>query len=526
MKLNKLKYISFLLVIAFSCDSTDLDLQTNPDTLTLESADPDLVFNTVQGNLFFLDFGLSGFTTRLTRLAYLFGSYGDAVSQTAMNGAWNTLYTNNNNVEALADFAETDELYYHLGAAQIIKAKNYLTVTDFIGQAVYTEANNPTEFPNPNFDDGSVVYNALFTEIDEGIINLEKGARAPTTDIWGEGIAQNWINYGNSLKLMMYLQTRLVDENASRAGINALISEGELIDELEEDFEFQFGSTGGAVESRHPLFVANYISGTPTTGYQPNGLMSYMKDSMAVQDPRMTYYFYRQTLQNPDDPDLDLLRCDGNPDYLFCYVGDGYWGRDHADNDGVPGDTNLRTTYGIYPVGGQYDDGAGIPASSTPATGAGIYPLMLSAWVNFALAEAALELGTTGNAVAYLESGIRLHMEKVFSFAPGNHDATDIQAYVDEVVAEYNAATDAGKLDIIIREWYLTSFGSGVLAYNNYRRTGYPSFLQDPIIAAGNFPRSFFIPESELNSNANPDLEQKSLTDKVFWDTNPDGFIN
>jgi len=50
--------------------------------------------------------------------------------------------------------------------------------------------------------------------------------------------------------------------------------------------------------------------------------------------------------------------------------------------------------------------------------------------------------------------------------------------------------------------------------------------LQDPIIAAGNFPRSFFIPESELNSNANPDLVQKSLTDKVFWDTNPDGFIN
>jgi hypothetical protein len=46
------------------------------------------------------------------------------------------------------------------------------------------------------------------------------------------------------------------------------------------------------------------------------------------------------------------------------------------------------------------------------------------------------------------------------------------------------------------------------------------------VIAGTAFPRSLFLPSSELNSNDNPDLVQKSLTDQVFWDTNPAGFID
>ena len=65
------------------------------------------------------------------------------------------------------------------------------------------------------------------------------------------------------------------------------------------------------------------------------------------------------------------------------------------------------------------------------------------------------------------------------------------------------------------------------MPYNNYRRTGLPSFIQDPIINAGDFVRSYFLPESELNSNSNPDFAtQKQITDQVFWDINPANFIN
>ena len=76
-----------------------------------------------------------------------------------------------------------------------------------------------------------------------------------------------------------------------------------------------------------------------------------------------------------------------------------------------------------------------------------------------------------------------------------------------------------------MKEYYLALYGNGLEAYNNYRRTGYPD-LQGVVISGTTFPRSFYLPSSELNSNDNPDLVQKSLTDQVFWDTNPANFID
>ena len=102
----------------------------------------------------------------------------------------------------------------------------------------------------------------------------------------------------------------------------------------------------------------------------------------------------------------------------------------------------------------------------------------------------------------------------------------DVTAYVDEVLANYDAAaTNDDKLAIVMEEFYIASFGNSVEPYNNYRRTGYP-VLGESVITNTDFPRSFFIPSSEINSNDNPDLEQKKLGDRVFWDTNPEDFID
>jgi hypothetical protein len=61
--------------------------------------------------------------------------------------------------------------------------------------------------------------------------------------------------------------------------------------------------------------------------------------------------------------------------------------------------------------------------------------------------------------------------------------------------------------------------------YNAYRRTGYPD-LREGIIPVGPFPRSFYFPKAEIDTNDNPNLTQGVLTDQVFWDTNPAGFID
>jgi hypothetical protein len=59
------------------------------------------------------------------------------------------------------------------------------------------------------------------------------------------------------------------------------------------------------------------------------------------------------------------------------------------------------------------------------------------------------------------------------------------------------------------------------MAYNFYRRTGYPSTLQPSLEPnPGNFVRSFLYPANEANLNIN--VPQKPNVDQqVFWDNNP-----
>jgi hypothetical protein len=61
--------------------------------------------------------------------------------------------------------------------------------------------------------------------------------------------------------------------------------------------------------------------------------------------------------------------------------------------------------------------------------------------------------------------------------------------------------------------------------YNNYRRTGCPNNMQTALYGnAGLFIRSFFY--ASVYANYNKNAVQKTVTNiKVFWDNNPDNFV-
>jgi hypothetical protein len=219
----------------------------------------------------------------------------------------------------------------------------------------------------------------------------------------------------------------------------------------------------------------------------------------------------------------------------------GYWGRDHLDPDGIPPDGLRRTLYGIYPAGHLFDDDTPGPMSSSKVgnNGAGIAPIMLVAFVDFMLAEAALTLGT-GDANALLLSGIQKHIDYVRTWSLTTSEATKINAfesaadhnvkrddYISIVDAEYDAAgSDTDRMGIIAREYWISLFGNGNEAYNLYRRTGMPDNLQlGQIPNFGNFPRSFFYPNDYVVRN-NTQNQKADHNVQVFWDSNPAGFID
>jgi hypothetical protein len=107
--------------------------------------------------------------------------------------------------------------------------------------------------------------------------------------------------------------------------------------------------------------------------------------------------------------------------------------------------------------------------------------------------------------------------------------AAAIDAYVTKVNDLYDAAvTDADKLDVIMKEYYIASWGNGIEPYNNYRRTGSPNNMQFTLLPTpGFFIRSFFYPSVYINRNFNSPAQKTPGTaaNKVFWDNNPDNFI-
>ena len=515
--------MAFSLVI--SCETLELEsLIENPNALGLSSASPDFVLNEMQLDFRNLNRTIGGGVESSMRMTVLASTYNAVTSTTAMNTEWTNLYNFNANFNVLESIAEEDGLGFHLGMAQIMKATLFVNVVDLIGEAVYTEANDPT-IPKPSLDSGESIYTAMYDLIDEGIANLKSGAKRPVNDLYYDGNAAAWVRFANSFKIKMLLTTRLVTAADSKTKIDAILAGGEYIQNNSQDMEFQYGVTAVVNESRHPLMSASYTTGA--SGYRPNNLISYMKDSSAVQDPRLRYYFYRQTLRDPVGTELT---CAGTPNFTFCYTGDGYWGRDHGDDSAAPADGLLRTVYGAYPAAGAYDNDQGEPITVVSNLGGdGIHPIMLSSWVQFMLAESALKIGVTGNARTYLENGLRQHIDKVINFQSSETGhvapASQVNDYVNEVLTDYDAADEDGKMDIIAREWYIASYTNGIDPFNTYRRTGYPSFLMEPIIDLGPFMRSFLYPANELNVNEN--ITQKSSNQiQVFWDTNPAGFIN
>lgn len=519
---SKVATLFVLIAFGIGCsDSLDFDVD-NPNTLTLDTVNPDLLFNSIQYDFRAFETELAANADELIRMRYRSLAYDD-IDPSDMNGAWRLFYFNNSNIQVLDEIKETHNAHYHYGASLIMKAAGFLDLADVIGKLAVSEANDHGSFSEPSMEDASVAYEYASSLLEMGIELLsESTGKAPSNDLYADGDNTLWIKYANTLKLKMYLQTRLVDESTAAAEINQLITDDNLIDELQEDFEYKYGSVNTVSDSRHPDYITNYF--TATGSYQSNGLMSYMKDSTMTGDPRLSYYFYRQSLFDPL-----ALPCAGDTDYDICYVGEGYHGRDHVDEVvSDPNDATTRTVFGSYPAGGAFDDGAtNEPVSEDSADGNGIFPIMLSSWTHFMLAEAALTINTAGDPRSLLASGIQLHMDKVLNSASGNATQSDVDAYINEVLAKYDAAsTEDEKLDIIITEWYISSFGNGLLMYNAYRRTGFPSFLQSPVKSLAGFPRSLFLPESEFDNNANVDLVQKNLADQLFWDTNPAEFID
>lgn len=559
MKRNKLIIFAIALITLGSCTKKLDELLVNPNSPSVDKADPALYLTQAQLSYSSFISQTTGFGRAVTRQSN-FGAqtYKNGYSAQSFDGVWSTAYTGVfKHVNALIPIATTNKQWVNTAMAKIMKAHTMMILVDMFGDIPSTEANLGTENTNPKVDAGKDVYASAIALLDEAIADLGKGTPGSypgTSDLFygttsATGMAR-WRTAAKLLKLRAYNTTRLVDASA-KDKINALIADADVVASVSttaNDFEYKYSTKQSNPDSRHPDYASNY----QPTGQASDYIQTHFAWALVVEkgtgdannDPRTRYYLYRQ-VTNYAKADENTLACSvqGRPPQYpasmpFCSTISGYWTRDMGDASGIPPDGNYRTTYGIYPAGGEFDANQGTQvALNRGGNGAGIEPIWQSAFTEFVKAECALTIGTNGDARVLLENGVRRSMAKVSGFpaainasasVPVSFAMTQarIDGYVNKVLAAYDAATtNDAKLNVIGKEFYLALWGNGMEVYNLYRRTGKPDNLQYMINPnPGNYMRSMFYPSNYVNLNKLA-VQKADVNVQVFWDTNPAGFI-
>nr|WP_293294619.1 SusD/RagB family nutrient-binding outer membrane lipoprotein [Allomuricauda sp.] len=541
-----LRGICAVMILTVSCETTELEILDNPNAVSPDQSSVDFFLNSIQSGAIaqfegipLNNVGLSELGMEVTRMMQMAGpTYQNAYAPTFLNQVWTPVYSGAlPDIRTMIPVAEEQGLYTHVGIAKVLEAMMMINMVDFFGDVPYSEATDGVNFPNPDVDSGEEIYAKMLNLIDEALLDFAKEETAlPASDRFYGGDEALWVKFANTLKLKIYVQTRLVDSNV--AAINQILVSGDYIKDSSEDFEVKWSATDTNPDSRHPEFGANFDNGTAE--YMNTTYMYWMVEEKGMMDPRARYYFYRQVSQNTTDVNeqsciTEFPPAHFGPEDIYCnFSNEGYWGRIHGDNDGIPPDRAKRTTFGLYPVGGLFDNDSfiSITGRNISTQGAGISPIMLSSYVDFMLAEAALFMGTSGNPRDYLENGIRKSMEKVINFSPANVDPDyaasqqDIDDYLTLVLDTYDAASnDEERMAIIAKEYMIALWGNGVEAYNTYRRTGQPYLQPTEIAQPGPFIRSFLYPAVFVDQNSNV-AQKADVSSQVFWDNNPAGFVN
>ncbi|MFT6933712.1 MAG: hypothetical protein ACJAUQ_000088 [Maribacter sp.] len=559
--MKKYSYLIVGLVLMIqmeSCETTELDFTLDPNALTEASLDVDNLFITVQENFarhiagggsdedFFTtngDSGLDEMGMDLTRIGNFFGSlYNANLLDATQDREWSNAYRGVlQNIETMIPIAEEQGLTRHVGIARFMQAYVYTSMVDFFGDIPFNDALQARDGVfAPTLTPGAEIYAAAFDFLDQADANFTNATvRDPENDLFYDNDFDKWQLATNSLRLKLLAQTQLVDASA-QGQFNAIIAGGNYIQNTEDDFQFQWGTGLAQPETRNPRYVDGY-SVTGAGDYIANW---YMDQMMKSNDPRLRYIVYRQTNGVPSanlpglPPDAGQIGCsvitNPPPQYLaggfsFCALDNGYWGRDHGSEEGIPADNFLRSTWGVYPFGGRFDDSrlTGI-SLTTGARGAGITPIITASLIQFLQAEMAMMAGDEAAAGILMQQAVATHVGKVrnsgivdpdadMSFAPTDVNVADFLAVLD---TNFQNADTTGRWNILGEQFILSGVGMGIDTYNFYRRSNYPTTLQpnlnpDP----GTFMNSLFYPANAVNTNSN--ISQKPNNGVfVYWDTN------
>jgi len=529
-----------------ACESDYLEINTSPNDPTEGPADQ-LLTNVEVQLTNTLSMGGSGLSSALSTYMHQTVQYRSSAfyavtgSDFSVSVSWGIFYKNIlEDIRVLIDKETANDNMKYVGMAKILKAYTYGQMVDVWGDIPYSEANNMPEVRFPLFDDDAAIYTSILALLDEGIADLKKDAANAFTpakdDLFYNGDVDSWIALANSVKLKLYTNLRLVQDVSTE--VDALLA-GDLISNTDLDFQLEYG-TSKEPENRNPGYVNEYASESMEFYISPwfyeimkgnkDGDLAVNNPMAGIVDPRIPYYWFNQVTSSEAGDIKEIEYSDDN--FISIYFGG--TGTFHGSGKDKSG-----TVPGLFPIGGRYDDGKGTDEEGVGVDypGPGNVPVRLLCYnkMLFMRAELAQAGVSSEDAKAMFTAAMNASFAKVnqvvTKYLPkqDNTDVplikdADVKTYVDAVLAKYDAADADGKMQLIMTQKWIATFGNAVDQYSDYRRTGYPVLFDasaDALaetVVSRDFPIALPYSNDDLKINSNAPEQRNPSVDGVFWD--------
>lgn len=463
---------------------------------------------------------------------------------------WDGLYTAIANLNVIIKQGTAETRYTYAGIAKILKAYTFSILVDVYGDIPFSEFDRFEEgIKQPHFDKGVDIYPQLITLIDEGIADINNTApnasKPGADDYIYKGNTANWIKAANTIKLKLYTQVRLV-QNVT-AQVTALLANPAIINSQAENFMMPYGPFG-TTDDRHPAYGDYNATQRGGQLFSP-WLYEIMKGRNpnilnGIADPRIPYYIYNQKSATALPENCTEFRDGGF--ITICF-----------GSNGPCRDGSNSATYsllGLYPAGGRYEDNGAKTITQLGAlnAGTGALPHQFITYADRLYIEA--ELISAGVIAGDARAKFSQAMDASFAqmdyiitnfIKPGSAGAPQTvpaivplsTAYKTAVLAAYDAAPAAKKLEYIMTEKWINRIENPVDNYTDYRRTGYPVLFSPapvgtvtsvtdysvptpkvtPVSNDRPYPWSLPFNTNEIALNANAPPQKVPELYKVFW---------
>lgn len=341
-----------------------------------------------------------------------------------------------------------------IAVATIAKVYFFWTLTDRWGDIPYSEALQASGGLTPKYDTQEEVYNQMLTDLKNAVAGFDGGPEVDG-DFYYHGNVDQWKKLANSMRMLIALRMSKVYPNPGQLAAT--------------EFALAASDPAGAIENNADNFVRNY-SGTSVAETNPfysalNGRKDYAL-SLTLGD----------ILSNMGDPRRSAY---GSTGATFPY--------------GLPREDAVAFANSVSGAYAKPFAPNQVMATTPVVTIPAAYTLLAKAeaaqrgWISGS-AEAFYNAGVTASFAQWGVSGAAAYLAGDFAnFNTGSGGGGQIGFLGDYPAVPGQDAFTTTPLQRIQLQRYLASFGDGIQAWAEWRRTGVPNLK--PTVYATNNPK-------------------------------------